>query len=244
MRNLLLKTGGILEYHKWNSDTRSYDIEDASDSAIWYLNNSIKFDDDIILKDLFLLIQKNMDSFLPVFNNWIDEYTELALSTDANRTKSTDPDEIPIDYLELHWFFILDLKNKYDFEIPAWPRFHGISVADRDTKYYKKGEVVRWAADYSNIQDLVYLPLKLKNSVDFYISEKSKKIGDFEFPTESYTLYQVIQSVMYEISWSGSPEQSKEFNEYILDMVKKIKNGEEEIFSMDDLLSDKDLNKG
>ena len=234
MIHLLLKPGGVLERHKWNSDTQIYDIEDVSDSAVWHLNDHVQFDDGVVFRDLFILINQNMNLFLPIFGNWIDAYTDVVLN---GAPELEDPDDnVPLHFLELYWNFSIDLKNDKEFSVPAWPNLHGVGFTKTDDKDYKKGELVNYGIGYSPMQKMANKPLKLRPDLNLYLTKNYNKVGNYNFKTESYTLYQVIQGVMYEISFHGSPTDTKNFMDYLADQVERIDSGLEKTYPMSEVM--------
>ena len=217
MKQLKLKSGGILELITWNSDTRSNDISDVTDIAYAYLNNYITLDDDVVLKDLFLLINQNLDIFTIIFRNYIDIYTFNALNNTPDINDS-------MDWVELYWH--LD-AFKNELTIPSIPEYHGVQIAKEDGDYYKKGDKIKYAIELSPIENSVNCPLKLNNKIEF-----NGSIYDID----SYTLYQVILGVIWEISFHGDPVETNTFLNNLTNQVKEIKDGTEITYNMEEVL--------
>jgi hypothetical protein len=212
LTQITLKSGGILERNKWNGEKQEYEITDVTDIAYYYLNSSISFSDDVILKDVFLLIDKHIDLFKLIFNNHIEEYTHDALNNPDLSTADQG-----IDYCELSWY--LDIYKK-DLEIPSWPHFGGIGVCKKTDQNYKEGETIHWGLSFTPIENLVKLPLKLSEIIEF---------NGKTYYTSGYTLYHVIQGIMWEMSWEGSPAQSQKKLLELQEMCRKIDSGEEKL---------------
>ena len=218
MSELTLKSGGILERSTWNTETQSYDIVEVSDHAYAYLNDTVTFDN-IILKDLFAVIGKNLEVISPIFGNWIEENTKAALTLSPTEGKEKHPND-NIDFLEIYWVISADDDDGLNF--PSWPSFHGIGTADEDDNYYKAGDTIKWGVDFMPVQDLVNLPLKIKDKASLCVvtgTGKNTKVVNTEYKSGSITLYQVIQAVVWEISWWGGPEGKS-------DRLEKLFNGE------------------
>jgi len=231
MKELILKPSGLLEYKKWNTDTLQYDVEELSDIASSFLNEYITLDN-IVLKDLFLLIEKNIDIFEIIFRQWIREYTAAVLYGTPELKKDGEND---VDYLELYWNISIDDEG---IHVPGWPEFHGIGIAKFDDAHYKAGDIIKWGIGLSPMQNYANTPLVLKATANVNITDKHyKTISNNDYPTESYTLYQIIQGVMYEMSFHGSPSDSLDLLEDLKDQMKRIESGEERMYSMDEVFS-------
>ena len=235
MSKLLLRKDGSLmrtkeiydeEKNCWNSS--EYDVADHS----WhYLNDDIEFEDGITLKDFFSLINKNLDIYVGIFGNWIDEYTDVILN---GIPEEQDDDSDSIDYLNVYWR--VDVDNDY-FEIPAWPEFGGVGIAKKETHGHKVGDVVKWAVGYSPMQNYSHLPLQLEKKV--ILCENNSKLK--EYKSNEYTLYQVIQGIVWEISFHGSPKDTAKFVEGLKETAQKFENGEEDCISLDEFLERFDI---
>ena len=203
MSKLILKSGGILERETWNTETRSYDYKEVSDTAYAYLNDIVEFDE-IVLKDLFIVINKNLEIISPIFGNWIEENTTAALTLEPTIKEKHCNDNM--EYVEIYWHLGID-EDGIDF--PAWPSFHGIGTADEDDDYYKAGQIIRWGVDFTPVQNLVNLPFKINPITSLYMNEgkgKNSKYEVKEYKTGTVTLYQTIQAVVWELSWFGGPD--------------------------------------
>lgn len=228
MSKLLLKSGGVLEYSRWNTDTQSDEISDVSDIAIRFLDRPIEFAEDIILKDIFLLINQNLDFFDLVFGNWIRQYTEQALIAEP---EEEEPDENPLDYLRLYWN--IGVENG-EFEAMAWPDFDGVGIARVDGDYFKIGDKVHYGIDFCPVQNNAMLPLKFEDEVNFYISaydydptKRKNRITNSKTETFKYkighpTLYQAIQGIIWELSWYGNPTVTQSERSDLKESLKRI----------------------
>lgn len=219
MGRLKLKPGGLLEHSYYNEDTNKFETVDVTEHALFYLNESVEFEE-IKLRDLFFLIHKNPVLY-PIFGNWIEEYTESAVKAVFN-------DEGQRMTLELYYALFADSDNDV-LHIPHCPSFHGISIADKDSEYYSEGETIKWSVQLSPIETLVDLPLVLSRTVDFgYYRNYIEDIFVKTFDTKYYTLYQVILGVVWELSFSGSPEEKEQIRAQIQASLDSIEEEEVE----------------
>jgi hypothetical protein len=238
MPKLLLKKDGSLIRTRdfYDEDKKSWESSesDVTDSAWCHLSDDIEFEEGITLKDLFSLIHKNIEIFEGIFGNWIDEYTHVILNETPTEKEE---EEQPIDYLRIYWDLSIDDRDN-ELSIPAWPNFGGFGIASHDDNSYKKGDVIRWGVGLSPMQNFADLPLKLEETVDvWYCDKKESK----QYKSYGYTLYQVIQSVIWEISFHGGPSQTSKFMDGLKQQIERIKSGEEKTYPMEDLWKELDL---
>jgi len=212
---LKLKPGGILE----RTNDRN-EIKDVTDLAITFLHENIEFDENVTLRDLFLVINKELGLFHLIFGNWIKEYTDVIL----NGIPEIKETSAKIDYLRVFW----EIHNHgEEYNIPAFPFFDGISI--------ENGEEKKWAVEYSPMQNHAHLPLVLDPYVRVYNFESKE---NKKYPSSGYTFFNVIQGILYEISFHGGPEATKRVLDDLTAQVERIEAGEEELFSADDFFED------
>ena len=216
MAELTLHPGGILHLVRWGDE----EINDVSDVAFHYLSENIQFVDDVILKDVFLLIDKNLDMFSAIFGNWIEEYTALALS---ETEQELDRD---MDYLELYRVGEIDGE---EFTMDFRPSFHGVGVVKEDTEYNKKGEVVQWGISFTPTNELAHLPVKLSDKLAIY-NTKTKET--FNYKCDDYSLFDIIQGIIWELSFYGSPEKTKDVLDGLNNQMARIESGEEKLIEI------------
>lgn len=209
---LKLKPGGTLERTNDRNETK-----DVTDLAITFLHENIEFDENVTLRDLFLVINKELSLFNLIFGNWIKEYTDVIL----NGIPEIKETSAKIDYLRVFW----EIHNHgEEYNIPAFPFFDGISI--------ENGEEKKWAVEYSPMQNHAHLPLVLDPNVQVYNFESKE---NKKYPSSGYTFFNVIQGILYEISFHGGPEATKRVLDDLTAQVKRIEAGE---FSADDFFED------
>lgn len=238
MANLFLKKDGSLirKVEFFNKEKGIWDFSESNvnDIAWGYLSDYIEFDEGVTLKDFFGLIQENLEIFESIFGNWISEYTNLILN---GVSEPRDAGEQPMDYLRVYWRIEIDDKEG-EINLPSWPEFDGVGVASHDDQYYKKGDIIKWGLGFSHMQDYADLPLKLDDLAEVWYSNENHLKQYRTFP---FTLYQVIQGITWEISFHGSPDESKKVMQDLDEQIKRIKSGEEKTYPIEDLWKDLNL---
>ena len=221
MKYLTLKPGGILERNVWTPESKSYVSSDISDQALYFLHHQVSIDN-ITLKDLFILIEKNIDNFKPIFGNWIDIFTHNALNNEP-KIKS-EPNAM--SYLELTWALGVD---DGEINIPEFPNFGGIGVCHEPMDGFEIGERIQWGVAFTHVEDMGHLPIKLNNKVDFYVEKNHKIVSQETYTVNDLTLYQLIQGIIWEMSFYGSPEMADETMDKIQQSVEDIKSGKKKL---------------
>jgi hypothetical protein len=207
---VILKPNGILEKIDYSEKTA-----DVTDIAFRYLYYPVELQN-VTLRDLFLLINKHLDIFELIFGNWIVEYTEDALNKTPEKPSG-------LEYLEYEWY----LENADgELDVPSFPRFGGRGIADEDDEHvhYKKGDLIKYGIDFIAVENLVDLPLKLSENLEILSTNRKRNSGYKidNYRTSSYTLGDVIQGMIWEISFSGGPEEKIEARKKLEDALQEI----------------------
>ena len=225
---LRLKKNGILLKTPSSHDDK--EPVDVSDVAFYHLNDLVELDDDIVLRDLFLLIEKNIDMFDLIFRNWLKEHVLAGLYGFKDEESHALHVNDKLEHVELRWELSHDNEN---FDIPSIPTFDGYSVAVETDEYYEKGQVIHWGLDFTPVQNYIDCPFKINNTILIY-NEKTK--DKKEYNTNDFTLYQIILGVIWEISFLGSPLDREQKRQEVDEQIEGIKNGEIEVFPLEDIL--------
>lgn len=249
MKTLTLKKGGLLETTEWVYDDEkeegSYVTEPAGDFYPAYLNNVCELDDDVTLRDVFLLLDRDLDFYSILIGNWVDEIVREGLDTTPETCKD-------IDYLELCWWFTRSKhEGKVDFTGHLFPDFHGYGNWDEcpGVEPGTKGNIgVSMTPSYK----LLDLPLKLKKDTAILFEDldfKWKTIQELNAHQEteylsvndcSYTLYHILYGIIWELSFHGGPKNRDDHAKVLKDCVDKIKEGDYESVPIDELLDEED----
>jgi hypothetical protein len=217
---LKLKHGGILERTGFKIET-----QDVTDIAISYLHEDIEFDDNVTLRDLFLVINKELELFNLIFGNWIDEYTNVILCG----VPESEEENNQIDHLLVS----LEIENEgEEYNIPSFPEFHGVGICKEPFETYKEGDEIKWGISFSPMQKFADTLLVLDPFVHVYNSKTKEKNT---YPSSGYTFFNVIYAIVYEISFHGGPEDTEKVFDSLNDQIKKIKSGEIQTFPIEDL---------
>lgn len=240
---LTIAKGGKLLQTEWVYDDEkeegSYVTSELDDfAATGLLFEHCELADDITLRDIFLLLEKNLDFYQVVIRNWVEELVREGLDG------PTVPDnESPyIDYLELYWHFEgSKFEGKRTLGGYSFPEFHGVSKAltEEELKDYpgfKAGDVINIAVDFTPTNKLMDLPVKLKKKpwiaeddldIDFKTADKQEVLNSY-WSTDSYddciyTLGHILYGIIWELSFCGSPKDRDDKAEMLKERVESIK---------------------
>lgn len=216
MEGLYLKAGGALEQVRWIYDQTAAQGEyvpfDVGNRAIEFLFQPVKLADDLRLRDVFLLVQRNPELLRVLRRDWAEELLAEALQGEAKPyTGEYDPEGI--EFLELYaqWNY-----NSQTTEYTGISRldFHGVGyelredVKQGDWVVHVAGSRVQWGISFSPLGELLDIPLRL--SPEVLICEDDTASGQWgckvaEAVCFEVTLGQVLHGVFWELSFNGGP---------------------------------------
>jgi hypothetical protein len=234
----IVKDGKLIET-RWIYDEKTeageYKKYDRTDRAIAYLFESCSLEEGVTLKDIFLLLNTELELFDLVIGNWCkDIVTEGLTKPEKPHDLSTyNPEQI--EYLCLSF----DLEYEEDGGINELygmtrPDFRGVGVELlNDFDFYKKGNRISWGVSLAPSNNLINIPVRLENKLVIYEGilkakegELPAKLGEFDNPT--YSLGQILESIIWELSFHGSPKDRDSMGSNLEEMVDKIQSGEAE----------------
>jgi len=117
-----------------------------------------------------------------------------------------------------------DDKHTYGLRFPD---FHGVGKLKKKSEdgYGKKGDRVEWGVSLSEPWKLAHIPLKLNNEAKVYLEKRKSSEIISTLPNPVYTLGSILQGIMWELSWHGSPEQVQKFAAELHRRVEEVKSG-------------------
>lgn len=242
MEKLTIKKGGKLVETKWvfdeKADEGSYQDFDKTDSALRYLFDTCELEEDVTLKDIFLLLNTELVLFDAVIGNWCKEIVTEGLTQPGKPYDLSKYDPEQIEYLELGYTPEYS-KNKdegtclYGF---TRPDFGGVGVElknDGDMEHWEKGQRVSWGISLTPANELINIPVKLSKEFTVYPSilnedwdsrtRMQNPLAKFENP--QYTLGNILHGIIWEMSFHGGPDSRQGFKESLDAQVEEIKNG-------------------
>jgi len=269
---LELRKGGLLVETRWKYDETikkgEYVERDVTQNAIRYLFEPCELEEGVSLRDIFLLLNTELEIFDAVIGNWCKEIVTEGLTQPAKPyTGQYDPDGI--EYLELYWSMYYDNGTKYGPSFYGYhrPDFHGIGYELKEDKLFDwidkdtgkpavewpKGARINWGISFSRANDLIDIPVKLDDKATVF-DDNLKSKSDHqaktgwgyplaEYKGATYTLGNILYGIIWEMSFHGGPESRDERSEELKQAVDEIKAGTAETVSADDLFDDLDVDE-
>lgn len=228
---LEIRKGGKLIEIYWDSDAQDYKEKDITDAVISKLWDNCTLASDVTLKDIFLLLNTELDIFDAVIGNWcIDIVTEGLTQPEKPYNNQYDSDEI--EYLELQLCAYKDEDSFYGYNRPD---FHGVGFKlKEDQKFewgetmYPKGERIPWGISFTPACELINIPVKLDNKFVVYNEDITSPKDEYcqsiiEFKNPFFTLSNILYGIIWELSFHGGPKSRDKHKEEVYSRVNKIK---------------------
>ncbi len=221
------------EYDKSRGEG-AYVDRDVTEDASRYLFDTIALDPGITLRDIFLLLDINPLLQEVYARDWAKEFLAEMMSGNATAAPSIEYDPKGIEYLELYQIwnqdsFIGELQPIHRLD------FHGVGFVLREDVVregrvdYRAGERIKWGVSFSSPLEMLHLPVRLNPEVILCEDNADsvnhgKEIGRMLNP--GVTLGQVIQGVLWELSFHGSPASRDEESAMLKSLTDEVRSGE------------------
>jgi len=232
---LRFSKGGKLTYNEWVYDKEKgegqYIPQDITNNLLWLHKRGlpVSLDADVTLNDVFEFIALEPEICDAVFENcYIKEYVNYWKKIDQSkvvRDHQYDPDEI--EFLEVYWVpDLFTYAGKTKISGLSRASFHGQGFILQEDKYedeekkyklYSKDTRINWGIDFSTLETILDLPIKLNS--EFKIMENFTALRNSDGTYKSYSelgtlldcfrdfsFHEFIEAVMWELSFYGIEE--------------------------------------
>lgn len=230
------KGGKLIEtywYYNKKKEVGSYLERNLTKKSVAYLFEPCTLEDGLLLKDIFVLLNTNLDIFNVIIGNWCSEFVQEGLK--PFKGKETERE---IEYLELYSYFEKwdnkDIKHQM-VDGGVFPELHGTGFVQKKDKYMspenggylecKAGKRISFSVSFLSASELAQLPIKLSDEIKIYDRDNWNKKPKI-FKGVSYSLGQILYGVIWELSFYGPPvdrnQKEKELKEAVKSITKKI----------------------
>ncbi len=150
-----------------------------------------------------------------------------------------------IEFLELYQQWGLDTSTG-QYSGAAHLQLHGIGhqlAEDLPEHHKKKGERIEWSVALTPLRELLALPIRVNPEVRITEEDSAAKAWMNEIrrvQNSDVTLGQVIQGLLWELSFHGGPQEKQGVLEGLKRQVAEIDAGTAKLVSHDDVFSDLD----
>ncbi len=246
----IAKGGKLIETERVYDEKKgkgSYVDIDVTPLAIRKLFDSCVLDKDVTLRDVFKLVNTELDMFDVFIGNWCKEIVTEGLIGKPKKVGKYDPDEI--EYLTLGYYANYNSAKSKDFFGFHRPDFGGVGWELKDNIYFnwedpktgekeiehRKGSRIIWGVSFTPANELMDLPLILEPTMKVFESDTE---GDYmkelySFGTPEYTLGGIIHGTICELSFHGGPQDredtKKDPEERLHKFVDYLNSGEKKM---------------
>lgn len=220
-----------IEYIGFQGDSKKIKANELP----FHLNDDVKIGEGVTFERIFKLIIQNNELFNIIFSSHtggylIDQYIE-EFSKDADEDNDWEKN---MSHIEVYRYFEHFIYRHGEEENSLYYGIHGIGNDKDKTNYGFMG---------SSINNYKHLPIKINEHIDFRIDtgkdlhgkdavpldEKYKIVHSGDIPIN---LFQFIGTILYEISWHGTPEERDERFDELKEISDRIDSGEEKLIEM------------
>lgn len=222
MNKVILRPGGKIIHLKTNDDGGIDEI-DINLISHCYLCDFVVMEEGFVLFDLLNILMQNPRLREVFKRDWVDEYLKAAYDLNAPFVKDES-----IEYLELYNIWEKNSKTGVIEGINRYS-FHGVGkVLEEDyvesgNLIARKGTRIHYGLEFKPIKEIMHLPLiynpeiRVQEGDPIDWQKYGRKLETVR--VETITLMQLINSVFWELSYHGSPEENQAL---IADMEAKI----------------------
>jgi hypothetical protein len=238
LEGITLKSGGRLERSRWVYDEDAgkgeYVITDITNEAVHWLFERVQLADDVVLRDVFLLLAANPILFEVYRRDWAREITTEALR-DQRDAESKKHFQQNIEYVEVYRHWERD-SDENTLEDTDFLHFHGVGPVLAEDEYehghlvHRAGTRINWCVSLTSPAELAPLPLRVDPKVT--VSESGTKSEQFgkqldEVNCPSLQLGQLIHAIVWELSFHGPAPERETMAEDLLERVEAFKGRDE-----------------
>lgn len=223
MKPLILRPGSVLLRCLDYSTQKDKRFEDVTERAVEFLFAPLELDADVTVGDLFGLFVACPD-LVAVYRR----FHAQAFCDYAAQGPLTTEDDNELDRVELHRAWEVDYKTDTYTEVSMLSvSAFGLCPPGKEQELEPdENGVVRYCLDGADLRQLLNLPLRFNPQVKVYDAK------NFRAPVRTLNctellLGEVLQTVMWSLSWFGSPAQTEETFEHFGEMSNNPEAWEE-----------------
>jgi len=241
-----LHPGGKLIWTNWVYDdvtnTGKYVDINVTESGLWLhkRDKNLTLAPGVTLNDIFLFVSKEVDLWNIILTNcYVKDFITAWQKIDQKTIKFDHPyDPEGIEYLNLYWGTdLFTYAGKTKISGLTFPDFDGVGFVLQEDKYedvdaeikyklYEAGQRIKWGIDFTLLEDLLGLPVKLNTEFKVY-EEWTREMGKNHPPLlldvhRDMTLQEVLTGIFWELSFYGTPDNKKEKKSEIMSIMDEI----------------------
>ena len=231
--------------NSYNPDCDEY-VKKKIATIIPHLREEVTLSEDYTLEDLFKIIEADARLFDIIFSSELGHHPISLYIDDIHKEAPPIDQDDNMEFLEVQWccncedYKAQGFGTRDENSIEFYLDFHGWGTWENDANSpYPDGQKGGFAIEYTPLAALKHYPLKLKTKTKIYLCN-----GEYEKDEDGnmgqkilfeghryFSVYDLFASILYEISWGGSPENRDEFfedvKEDVTDAKERLEAGEE-----------------
>lgn len=176
------------------------------DKISYFLSDFVELGESVTFKRLFEIVSNNVIKFDEIFYSSLGGYSLMPF---LQEIENNPTETIESDIIEFYWHC-----DKYEDEIFIVPSMHGISSS-------KKGDDNKYALDFVSLNNLKECIVKINKKVNI-LNYDNDKINTLNLGDKFFTLFELFNAILYEISFYGGPQDKKEKFEDLEETISKI----------------------
>ena len=211
-----IRKGGKLFYTDW--DDGKWTEEEVTETINNHLFDSCYFEDGLILRDIFKVVEPNIDLFkimMPYEKiGEIIEESQTACSPENNEKEDIS--------LLLGWC----VEHEKEFkELAVHTTFDGVTHEDREQETDGEIGYGRIGLDFLPANQLIDCEIRQNTRFDVWggIGYAIETIKEplWRLDCKSFTLLEVIYGIFFELSFHGNPKERDEMGNELVETIKK-----------------------
>lgn len=223
----MIRIGKNSIYYHHFSGKKSRFVEE--DELMDFLSDEVRLDKTVTFERIFKLMLMHSAVIDTVFN--VGCLYGYSLNQYVEEFMKFEEEETSMDYLEVYWGSeYWDFKDGGKKELVCYPSFHGQS----------KTGFPNIGLTGIHLNNLRKYKVRLNTLIQYHDREKYKdEEGEtrFNYPLlieghRDFRLFDMIQGILHEISFHGTPEQRDEFMKELEEQADRIDRGEEKLYEM------------
>lgn len=210
---------------------------EVTDRAHEFLFEAITLHPQATLADVFALMEASPLLKRVYRPSFVDE---LCAEASKGPAHGMQPAHDRIEYLELYAQWGLD-THTHTYSGTTRLRLHGVGPVlqeDHPEEHKRKGERIEWAVSLTPLRSLLALPVRVNHSVRITEDDRAaqawmQEIGRAQ--VEDVSLGQVIEGLLWELSFHGGPAEQEAVAEDLRQRVAELHDGKAEMVSSDEV---------
>jgi len=167
------------------------------DEIVEFFSEEVELGESVTFERLFDIIIENKEKFNEIYHSCLG----CSLSPFINEINDIPTEKSELNYLEVFW-----QSDKSDNDITITSNLHGMGIETSNDGPYKKGDSIAYAVDFTSLNNLKYLHIRLNKNVIIMNYDKTDEDNyEIELGNKEFTIFDLFYAIFYEISWHGDP---------------------------------------